>query len=449
MTATPILRGALAGLALVLVSAAGVRAETNMMFILDASNSMWGQIEGVPKIETARAVLSDLLGEVGEGSKVGLMAYGHRSKVACDDIEVISPIGGTAPKKLTEALGKIQPKGKTPIAASLKTAGGVFPTNDANNNVILISDGIETCEGDPCAVAGELASTGIKARVHVVGFDVDDATRQQLQCIADAGNGKYFNARNAGELKVAVAEVKEVAEALPVPEPEPEPAASIVFEDEFDGGDLAEHWQVKNPNPDAFIVEDGQLLTIASSKAGFGIPEAPNIMLLAQDLPEGDWELNATVKAEFQTAVDGVWLGLYKDEQNYIAARLYASGDKYYGWGLNLQVIKAAGGELANFDNKVRGLGCNVCGPDRMFPNFAATIAMPMKLSLVKQGRKFFARLAIAGDVDKAGKQVVHETEAVSSLRLPGGPALAAAQNDKTGGETLFYIDRVEIAALK
>jgi hypothetical protein len=446
---TVFVRRTVAGFALTLAGMTGAQAETDMMLILDASNSMWGQIDGVHKIETARSVLNELLADTGEGSRVGLMAYGHRSEGACDDIEVISPIGAGTPQTLTDALAAIKPKGKTPIAAALKAAGGTFASNDANNNVILISDGIETCSGDPCAVAGELASAGIGARVHVVGFDVDEAARAQLQCIADAGNGKYFNARNAGELKVAVAEVKEVAEALPVPEPEPEPAASIVFEDEFDGGDLAEHWQVKNPNPDAFIVEDGKLLVVTGAASGFGVPETPNLMLLDQALPDGDWELSATVSAEYQTAVDSIWIGLYKDDQNYIAARLYAAGDKYYGWSLNLQAIKAAGGEIANFDTRVSSLGCNVCGADRMFPNFAATITMPMKLSLVKQGRKFFARLAVAGEVDEAGGQVVHETEAVSSLRLPGGPALTAAQDKQTSGETLFYVDRVEIVALE
>ncbi|NER84526.1 MAG: VWA domain-containing protein, partial [Leptolyngbya sp. SIO1D8] len=153
-------------------------AATNVVYILDASNSMWGQIEGTAKIETAREVMGDLLGNVTDGTTVGLLAYGHRSEGACDDIEVLSGLGAETPEALVAKLTELKPKGKTPIAAALKAAGDVFPTNDANNNVILISDGIETCSGDPCAVAAELAEAGVDTKVHAVGFDVDSAARE-------------------------------------------------------------------------------------------------------------------------------------------------------------------------------------------------------------------------------------------------------------------------------
>ena len=101
---------------------------------------------------------------------------------------------------------------------------------EENNHVVLISDGIETCEGDPCKVAADLVAKGLNVRVHVVGFDVDADAREQLQCIAEAGNGMYFDAQSAQALQQAVIEVRAVAQA----EPEPEPATMTeVFRDDL------------------------------------------------------------------------------------------------------------------------------------------------------------------------------------------------------------------------
>ena len=446
---TFVVRSAVAVFALLIAGTVNVRAETNMMFILDGSNSMWGRIDGVPKIETARSVLSGLLTDIGADTKVGLMAYGHRNKTSCDDIQVIAPVGADTPKQLIAALNKIQPTGMTPIAGALKAAGRTFANKGDNNNVILISDGIETCNGDPCAVAGELSSAGVKTRVHVIGFDVNEAARKQLKCIADAGHGTYLNAKNAGELKVAVAEVKKVAEAAPEPKEPPKPAVNVVFKDEFDGKDLKPVWQVKNPNPDAYLVEKGHLLMIAHAKGGFDNAQTPNLMTLNQKMPDGDWEMKTIVQADYQTATEGVWMGLYGDEKNFVAARLYTSGNNLFGWGFSVEIIKSTNGQITKFTKSVRNWGCNVCGADRMFPQFAKGFVKPVTLSLVKRGRKFFARAVLEGDKDKNGKQIVHETEAISSLRAPGGPTLAVAQNKDTKGETLFYFDKLEIDAIE
>lgn len=441
----------IAAIGLSLAAAGAARAATNIVYILDASNSMWGQIDGVAKIETARGAMSDLLANVEEGTTIALMVYGHRSEGACDDIELVSPLGADTPKQIKAVLDGIKPKGKTPIAGALKAAADVFPTNDANNNIILISDGIETCNGDPCAVAGDLAKAGVGVKVHAVGFDVDDAARKQLECIANAGGGSYYNASNAEEFKVAVAEVQEAAQTdlVAKPEPEPAPTANIVFEDEFDTAELAPHWEVRNPNPDAFIVEDGKLLLVSSKQSGFSTATTPNLMILSQEMPKGDWELSATVSAEYATAQEGFWIGMYKDEKNYVAARIFSGGNQYYGWSLKLSVEKASGGEVSTFETTLRSLGCNVCGEGRMFPDFAKTIADPMRVTLVREGRKMYARAEIAGEVDENGKQVVHQTEPISALRVPGGPVLTVGQAKDVSGETLFFVDRAEIKSLQ
>lgn len=426
-----------------IVPAAAVAQETQTVLVLDGSNSMWGQIDGTAKIETAKIVLSDLVGDLSGSTRLGIVAYGHRSKTDCNDIEVLSAIGADGTDAIRTKINGISPLGKTPIAAAIAAAGAMLADTDGARSIVLVSDGIETCNGDPCAVSATLAGQNINTRVHVVGFDVGKEERTQLECIAEQGNGKYYDAANAGELEIALAEVKKETAAAP----KPEPKSKVIFEDDFASSELNGAWAVTNPNPDAFILEDGKLLIVASKAGGFDGDDTPNFFSLDVKPPNGDWVLSATVQAEYQTQKESVWLGVRKDAKNWVAARLYTSGDRNYGHALNLQVEKASNGDITKFTKAVRSLGCNVCGPDRQFANFAQTITSPMTLSLVREGRKFSARLTIEGDVDKEDKAIVHETDSVSSLRLPGGIVATVAQNGKTGGETLFFIDRVELTA--
>ena len=172
-------------------------AKSNFLFILDGSNSMWGQIEGEAKILSAQNVLSELLNDLPGDIQTGLIVYGHRKKGSCKDIEVLSGIGESSIDVLTKKINALKPKGKTPIAGALQKSLHVLSKyKQDNNNVVLISDGIESCNGDPCAAAKALVDAGINARVHVVGFDVNEEGRKQLKCIPEMGNGKYFNAAN-------------------------------------------------------------------------------------------------------------------------------------------------------------------------------------------------------------------------------------------------------------
>lgn len=431
-----------------------VSAATNVVYILDASNSMWGQIDGTAKIETAREVMSDLLANVAKGTTVGLLAYGHRSEGACDDIEILSGLGAETPDALVAKLAELKPKGKTPIAAALQAAGGVFPTNDANNNVILISDGIETCSGDPCAVAAELSGAGVDTKVHAVGFDVDSAAREQLECIAEKGNGSYYNASNASELKVALVEVAEVVEAAPDPEPEPEPApeptATQFFFDDFDGTDLAEDWVINNPNPDAFIVENGDLLVLNGEMGGFPTENSPNLIVLKRDLPAGDWDAHMIMTGELQTAKESVWFGLYKDNQNYLAGQFYTAGGCCGCAHAGLKNQKRSNGEITEFTQAVIGKGTG-CGAGyetgSLNAETARLFAEPVRISFHKRGRSYHTSLDL-GQKDADGNSIVHTSDILTSLRTPGELAFAIGKWEKAEGEVLVNIDSVEIVSV-
>ncbi|MEM9107411.1 MAG: VWA domain-containing protein, partial [Pseudomonadota bacterium] len=238
---------ALAGL-LLLPTQSG--AAGNLLFIVDGSNSMWGQVNGTAKIQTAKDVLSDMLSDLPADTSVGLMAYGHRVEDDCTDVEILASIGDQSTQSIAEAVKSITPRGKTPIAHSIKKSAANFSGMEGQNNqVVLISDGIESCEGDPCAEAAALADKGIGVKLHVVGFDVDEETRAQLQCIAEKGKGEYFDARDADGFKEAIAEVRLASATTPEPA---EPAFVEVFRDDFDGDDLVDHWEILNPDPDSY-----------------------------------------------------------------------------------------------------------------------------------------------------------------------------------------------------
>jgi len=203
-------------------------SRASVLFILDASGSMWAKLENKDKISIAKEVMTNLIKELPEGVSVGLEVYGHRRKGDCKDIEVLVPVGKGDKATLIQQIQSIQPKGETPITNSLEMAGELLKETEGETTVVLVSDGKETCKGDPCALVKALKEQGIHVTVHVVGFGVTNEEKQQLACIAEAGGGKYFTAQNANQLKGALTEVKkeviEKAEAKPEPTPVPKAA---------------------------------------------------------------------------------------------------------------------------------------------------------------------------------------------------------------------------------
>ena len=177
------------------------------MIIFDASGSMWGQVDGVSKIVIARQALRDLLRDWNPKIPIGLTVYGHRSKGDCNDIETMIPIGPLDRQRMSRVVDSIQPKGKTPIARTLRQVAEKLRGSEDPATIILISDGKESCDADPCRAAKELKEAGINFVAHVIGFHVDRATDRQLACIAHSTGGEYFSAQNAAALNRAMRKV--------------------------------------------------------------------------------------------------------------------------------------------------------------------------------------------------------------------------------------------------
>lgn len=184
--------------------------------VLDASGSMWGQIDGEAKIAIAKDVVGNLIRTLPDGMELGLTVYGHRRKGDCGDIESLFVPAPGQRDEIISRVNAISPKGKTPLSAAVLKAAEALRYTEERASVILISDGEETCDLDPCAIGRELERTGIDFTVHAVGFDInDDKTRRQLQCLTEETGGTYHSADDAASLAEAL---QNIAEPGPAPQ---------------------------------------------------------------------------------------------------------------------------------------------------------------------------------------------------------------------------------------
>jgi Ca-activated chloride channel family protein len=174
-----------------------------MVLVLDASGSMKEPHgDGRTRFQAAVSAMRQVVGSLPDDVEVGLRIYGSRiadGPGSCKDSELVVPVEPTDAQALRSALGKARPLGNTPIAYSLEQAAGDLP-DSGSRTIVLVSDGEESCGGDPCKVARDLSQQGLDLHVDVVGFQVDAAARNQLTCVAQAGRGTFYDAPDADAL---------------------------------------------------------------------------------------------------------------------------------------------------------------------------------------------------------------------------------------------------------
>jgi len=222
----------------------GTPAEpVNIELILDASSSMSESVAGTIKIEAAKQAIIDLLDTLPDGCNVGLRVYGHRYDAAgkdtsCMDTEVlweIQSLDEGAREEIKTILAGITAKGMTPIAYCLEQAMTDFEGKTGTNSIILISDGKETCGGNPESIADEIHQLTNGLKIYVIGFDV--SSDEQLRSIASKADGEYYPAADATELASKLKEaVQEVVQEATSKTP-------FVFVDNFDRGPK-EEWDL-------------------------------------------------------------------------------------------------------------------------------------------------------------------------------------------------------------
>jgi Ca-activated chloride channel family protein len=188
--------------------------QTRILFILDASNSMNAEWGGKTRIELAKQHLNKSI----EGLRgvpnleIALRVYGHQSPITatfqdCNDTKLEVAFAANNIDKIKQRVQSIEAKGTTPIARSLEAAAADFPDTLARNFIILITDGLEACDNDPCVIAKKLKDKGVKVTPFVIGLGMDLSYLEKFKCIGtyfDAETSESFNSTLQTVLKKAL-----------------------------------------------------------------------------------------------------------------------------------------------------------------------------------------------------------------------------------------------------
>ncbi|MFQ5640616.1 MAG: VWA domain-containing protein, partial [bacterium] len=183
--------------------------DSKVILVFDASGSMWESVDEEPKFMIARKVINEMIKEWDPGVHLGLIVYGHRERESCTDIESLIPVSKVNPKKFMKTIKSIDPTGETPLTQAVVEAAKELKYTEEKATVILVSDGKETCNADPCAVSKELEQAGVDFTIHVIGFDLNQEERDALQCLAGNTGGRFFAATDAPALKNALRDTLE------------------------------------------------------------------------------------------------------------------------------------------------------------------------------------------------------------------------------------------------
>ncbi|MGM0841382.1 MAG: vWA domain-containing protein [Bacillota bacterium] len=184
--------------------------EVNVALLIDSSGSMKAEVSGESKMSLAKESLSNLAKELPESVNVSLIAFGHKGtgsdadkEMSCKAVESFSPLQPYDEAAFSESLSKFNPMGWTPLASSIELANEQLSTHhndDTENFIYVVSDGIETCDGDPVAAAEKVKADNTNVKINIIGFDVDTEADEQLKKVAEAGGGEYASVKTKQQL---------------------------------------------------------------------------------------------------------------------------------------------------------------------------------------------------------------------------------------------------------
>ncbi len=188
---------------LLTIGNAYAQEKTRILFILDASNSMNSKWEGnQTRLQAAKELLIKTIDSIKgiPNLEIALRVYGHQSYITptfqdCNDTKLEVPFASGNFDKVKMRVRSIEAKGTTPIARSLEAAASDFPDMTAKNFIILITDGLEACDNDPCVIAKKLKDKGVRVTPFVIGLGLDLSYLEQFNCI-----GTYLEAENKAAL---------------------------------------------------------------------------------------------------------------------------------------------------------------------------------------------------------------------------------------------------------
>lgn len=240
--------------------------KTRILFLLDASGSMLAQWGDQLRIQAAKSLLSDLVDSlrVNDHLELALRAYGHqfpRQQRNCKDTRLVVPFSPKNHDLILQRLNMIKPKGTTPLAFSLEQAATDFPLEkNVRNILIIITDGLESCDGDPCKVSIAMQKRGVFLKPMIIGLGMDESYLQNFACL-----GHFFEAKNLNDfsnslhkaLKQTLSKTTVSVELLDVDDRPLETDVNVTFVNAFTGQAVYEfvHFRDKLGRPDSVQIE--------------------------------------------------------------------------------------------------------------------------------------------------------------------------------------------------
>ncbi|TFD99386.1 VWA domain-containing protein [Jeotgalibacillus sp. R-1-5s-1] len=192
----------------------------NVEIILDASGSMGAYVGDQTRMEQAKEEINRFLASVPEEANVSLRVYGHEGTgdeadkaMSCAAVEEVYERGTYDEGAFQDALNQFEPAGWTPVAGALESSAESFSdlSGEENTNLVyLVSDGIETCDGDPVAAAKTFADSNVSPIINVIGFNADSETQEQLRQVADSAGGLFTNVNNADQLREEFSQTEKI-----------------------------------------------------------------------------------------------------------------------------------------------------------------------------------------------------------------------------------------------
>ena len=208
-------------------SVAKAQKDSQIIFIVDFSNSMNDTIKKKKKINMARNTLAEILPKIPANVKTGLRVYGHKAGFTylqgCQASSLTVPLGTSNYQQILTSLYKTNATGWTPITYSLKQAiNNDFIGTTGKKHIILLTDGGENCDESPCTYVINLMKTRDDVKIDVIAFDIQDIeANNQLRCTALMTSGKFLSAQNEQDLSNSLFETvginKDVRGSIKIP----------------------------------------------------------------------------------------------------------------------------------------------------------------------------------------------------------------------------------------
>lgn len=181
------------------------------MIVFDASRSMDAadaDDAGLRRIDSVRTALARILPEVASKRRLGLVTYGPGPHEACTNVTLALRPQSNAAQRILERINSLNPDGRTPLTRAVRFAADALDYRSRPVTIVVLTDGEETCKGDPCALAHRLKAESAGLTIHVISYRIEDSVGSdgifQARCLADETGGRY----------AAASTIDEVADAL-------------------------------------------------------------------------------------------------------------------------------------------------------------------------------------------------------------------------------------------